>query len=148
MRRNAVAMIVMGAVMLVAACADDATEATDPPAADVVLRVVADGEVLVDWTLTDLEAAVPSTELTVDGDKQSGPLLADVLEASGISEWSSGRVLGLGEGRVFEMELDIDAADVDGGWILDVTNKGTLKLASTELPRERWVRDVGEIRIP
>jgi hypothetical protein len=141
-------MVMVGTVMMVAACSDGATEATDPPAADVVLRVVADGEVAADWTLANLESAVEFTELNLDGDKQSGPLLLDVLNASGVREWDSAEVLGMGEGRVFEVALEINSADVDGGWILDVTKQGSLKLASADLPREQWVRDVGEIRIP
>lgn len=54
----------------------------------------------------------------------------------------------MGEGRVFEVSLPIAAAEVDAGWVLDVTNQGTLKLASVDIPRGQWVRDVGEIRIP
>ena len=47
-----------------------------------------------------------------------------------------------------EVGLDISSSSIDDGWILDVTNKGSLKLASVELPREQWVRDVGEINFP
>jgi hypothetical protein len=54
----------------------------------------------------------------------------------------------MGEGRVYEVGLDISSSEVDDGWILDVTNKGTLKLAAVDLPRQNWVRDVGEIRFP
>lgn len=148
MRRMTLTLIVMGAVTMMAACSDGATAATDPPAADVVLRVVANGEVAEDWTLADLEAAVEYAELTIDGNDQSGPLLLDVLEASGVDEWESAEILGMGEGRVFEVTLEVNSTDVDSGWILDVTKQGTLKLASAGLPREQWVRDVGEIRIP
>jgi hypothetical protein len=148
MRRPTLALIMTGITMTMTACSDKATTTTDPPAADVVLRIVVDDEVAADWTLDSLEATVSYTELSADGDKQSGPLLLDVLVASGVVEWDSGRVFGMGEGRVFEVTLDITAADVDDEWILDVTNKGSLKLASPQVPRQQWVRDVGEIRIP
>lgn len=142
-------VLMLGAVLvLVSACSEGGTATTQAPGADVVVRVVSGGEVLADWTLADLEASVGFTELTVDGDLQSGPLLLDVLEASGVGDWESGRVFGMGEGRVFEVALDIDSGEVDHGWILDVTNKGTLKLASANLPKDRWVRDVGEISCP
>ena len=148
MPRPILAFIVMSAVIVTAACSDGDSATTDPPAADVVLRITTNGEVAADWTLAELEAAVEYTDLTIDGNDQSGPLLLDVLEASGIDQWQSAEILGMGEGRVFEVTLEVDSADVDGGWILDVTKQGTLKLASAELPREQWVRDVGEIRIP
>jgi len=63
-------------------------------------------------------------------------------------DWESGEVLGSGEGRVFEVKLDVSSSEVDDGWILDVTKQGTLKLASADLARQEWVRDVGEIRFP
>jgi hypothetical protein len=128
------------------ACTDSAT--VEPPAEGVVLRIVANGDVAAEWTLTDLEEQVTFTDLTIDGDPQSGPLLLDVLNASGVEEWDSGEVIGMSEGRVFEVGLDISSSDVDEGWVLDVTKQGTLKLASAELPRDEWVRDVGEINIP
>jgi len=131
-----------------AACSDATTDPTEPPADGVVLRVIVDGEVAADWTLSALEEAVDFVELIADGDPQSGPLLTDVLAASGVSDWDSGEVVGFGEGRVFEVGLDISSDDVDEGWILDVTNKGSLKLASADLPREQWVRDVGEVILP
>jgi len=133
---------------VVVGCSDGSTEGREPPAQDVVLRVVIDTEVAVDWTLADLEQQVGFTDLTIDGDTQSGPLLLDVLDASGVEEWTSGEVLGMGEGRVFEVGLDISSSEVDRGWILDVTKQGSLKLAAAALPRAQWVRDVGEINIP
>ena len=133
-------------VLVGGACSDNATAL--PPAEGVILRIVVDGDVVADWTLADLEEQVTFTDLAIDGDPQSGPLLLDVLEASGVGEWELGEVVGMGEGRVFEVGLDISSSDVDEGWVLDVTKQGTLKLASAGLPRDQWVRDVGEISIP
>jgi hypothetical protein len=137
---------------LIGACggggsADDAPT-LDPPADDVVLRVIVGDELAADWTLTDLEASVSFVEVDIDGDTQSGPRLLDVLAASGVEEWQTAEVIGMGEGRTFEVGLDVAAADADEDWVLDVTNRGTLKLAAEALARNQWVRDVGEIRIP
>lgn len=136
------------AMIVIAGCADDVTDATEPPADDVVLRVVLAGEVAADWTLADLESRVDFVSITIDGDDQSGPRLLDVLNASGVDGWETAEVFGLGEGRVVEVALDITSAQVNDGWILDVTKQGTLKLATADLPREQWVRDVGEINLP
>jgi len=136
----------MVAMIVLVGCSDDPT--MEPPADDVVLRIAIDGRVTADWTLTDLEARVAFTEVTIDGDLQSGPLLLDVLAASGVDEWGTAEVIGMGEGRVFAVGLDINSSEVDEGWILDVTKQGTLKLAAPDLQREQWVRDVGEITIP
>jgi hypothetical protein len=141
-------LLVVGLVALVAVgCGDDSAETSEPPAQGVVLRVVMDGQVVADWTIGDLESETPFVELEIDCDLQSGPRLVDVLARSDIDEWEWAEVLGMGEGRVFEVALDIGAEEVDGEWILDVTNQGTLKLASPDLARQEWVRDVGEIRL-
>jgi hypothetical protein len=118
------------------------------PAEDVVLRVVAGETIARDWTMDALEAEVAFSELVIEGDPQSGPRFLNVIDASGVAEWETAEVLGMSEGRVLEVALDVAAADVDESWILDVSNRGTLKLAAPDLPRERWVRDVGEIRFP
>jgi hypothetical protein len=143
-----VALVV--AMALIGACGSTADDAPrlDPPADDVVLRVIVGDEVAADWTLAALEESVSFAEMEIDGDTQSGPRLLDVLAASGVEDWQTAEVIGLGEGRTFEVGLDIAAADTDENWILDVTNKGTLKLAAEALARDQWVRDVGEIRIP
>lgn len=136
------------AMIVIAGCADDVTDATEPPADDVVLRVVLAGEVAADWTLADLESRVDSVSITIDGDDQTGPRLIDVLDASGVDGWETAEVFGMGEGRFVEVALDITSAQVNDGWILDITKQGTLKLATADLPREQWVRDVGEINLP
>ena len=145
------ATLVAIAVLLGACGANDSADGApvlDPPAEDVVLRVVVSDAVAADWTMADLEQNVTFTAMDIDGDEQSGPRLLDVLAASGVDDWEAAQVIGMGEGRVFEVGLDIAAADVDESWILDVTNRGTLKLAAEALDRDQWVRDVGEIRIP
>jgi hypothetical protein len=151
MSRVARRVALVAVVALIGACggaADDAAPSLDPPADDVVLRLIVDDAVAADWTLEDLEQSVSFVEVDIDGDTQNGPRLLDVLEASGVEDWETAQVIGMGEGRTFEIELDITAEDVDERWVLDVTNRGTLKLAADDLARDQWVRDVGEIRIP
>jgi hypothetical protein len=85
--------------------------------------------------------------MTIDGDVQNGPTLRDVLAASAVGEWSTVVVVGLGPARAFEVAESFARADVNDTWILDVTNRGTLKLAAEGLSRERWVRDIREVRV-
>ena len=117
------------------------------PAVGTILTVYQGDTVMRAWTLEELRQAVAFADVDIDGRVQSGPLLVDVLDASGVTAWSSGEVLGKGEGRAFDVGVDIEAANVVEGWVLDVTNRGTLKLAADDLPQDRWVRDVGEIRL-
>lgn len=132
--------------MLGVGCSNE--DPLEAPGSDVVLRVVAGSDVARDWTLAELQAEIPFAEIVVDDDKQTGPRLLDVISVSGIQGWDTAEVLGMSEGRVIEVGLDIDAATVDETWVFDVTNRGTLKLAAPDLARQHWVRDVGEIRFP
>lgn len=135
-------------VLVPVACSGGSAADLEPPADDVVLRVTVGGQVAADWTLPDLESEVPFVEETIDGDVQTGPLLLDVIEATGVGDWESAEVLGMSEGRVVAVSLEISAATVNESWILDLSKRGTFKLASPALPREKWVRDVGEISFP
>jgi hypothetical protein len=151
MTRSAVLAVLAAAVLVLAACGDT-DEGTGSTSGDdttgVVLTVFVADEPVAEWTLDRLRDEVEFVSLEIDGDDQSGPRLLDVLTASGIDDWETAEVLGMGEGRSFEVGLTISASEVDDGWMLDVTNRGTLKLAAAGLSREQWVRDVGEIRIP
>ncbi len=152
MSKVAVWSALMATAALIGACgggeAADGGPILEPPKDDVVLRVVAGDGLAADWTLAAIEESFSFARVDIDGDTQNGPRLLDVLAASGVEDWETAQVIGMGEGRAFEVGLDIAAADVDEDWILDVTNRGTLKLAAQALNRNHWVRDVGEIRIP
>ena len=143
MKKVLVAWLVI-AFAFVAACSGEGDDAGDAS----VLQVVVAGNVVASWTLDELEETVSFVEIEIDGDKQRGPLLVDVLAAANVDDWQTAEVLGKGEGRSFDIGLPISAADVDKRWVLDVSNRGTLKLAAEDLPREQWVRDVSEIRFP
>lgn len=115
---------------------------------DVVLTVYEGSKIVHEWTLAELRDQLEFVTLEIDGDQQNGPRLLDVLAASGAAGWTTAEVLGKGESRAFDVGVEVSSTEVDDGWILDVTNRGTLKLAAAALPRDQWVRDAGEIRLP
>jgi hypothetical protein len=141
-------MVLVGLVLLAGACSDGGGTEADNGEPQIVLTVYVADEVVAEWTLDALQAEVEFVTLVIDGDEQSGPRVLDVLTASGITDWETAEVLGKGEGRSFDIGIEINADEVDEEWLFDVTNRGTLKLAAADLPREQWVRDAGEIRIP
>jgi hypothetical protein len=67
---------------------------------------------------------------------QTGPTVRSVLDKAGVAAVTQLRV----EGR--DPAQTLSGADLDGGPILDVTNRGTVKLAGADLTTDRWVRDV------
>ena len=149
LRKAVVTLIVLA--VLTAGCGDDAGNGAGDGAGgaeEIVLTVYVADEAVAEWTLEDIESEFAAVTIVIDGDEQSGPLLSDVLAAAGVDEWTRAEVFGKGEGRSFDVAIEIFADEVDETWVLDITKRGTLKLASPELPKEQWVRDTGEIRIP
>jgi hypothetical protein len=143
--------LLIAMAVLVAGCGADAGTGSLEEAGetgDVILTVYVADEAVAGWTLAEFETEFEQVTIVIDGDEQTGPRLIDVLDASGVGEWSRADVLGKGEGRSFDVAVAITAAEVDETWVLDFSKRGTVKLASPELPKERWVRDAGEIRIP
>jgi hypothetical protein len=136
--------------VLAAGCGSESGTGTDDPPGgeEVILTVYVADEAVAEWTLAEIESEFEHVTVVVDGEEQTGPRLSDVLTASAVGEWSRAEVLGKGEGRSFDVAVEVTAAEVDETWVLDITKRGTLKLASPELPKEQWVRDAGEIRIP
>ena len=141
-------LVLVGFVLLIAACSSGGDSEADNGDQQIILTVYVADEAVAVWTLDALRTEVEFVTLVIDGDEQSGPRLLDVLAASGITDWETAEVLGKGEGRSFDIGIEVRADDVDEGWVLDVTKRGTLKLAAADLPREQWVRDAGEIRVP
>ncbi len=117
------------------------------PGTTTLFTVTQGGKTLKTWTLEELQAAVTFTSITVDGDQQNGPLLKDVLAASGVTSWAKGEVDGRGPSRSFDVAVPIDPSQVNDTWIIDITKRGTVKLAADNLPREQWVRDITEIKL-
>ena len=146
MKRTALGMVLVALVL--GGCSDDGGGSDQPRGDDVLLRVVSGSEVARDWTLDEIRAEIEFVEIVVGEDPQTGPRLEDLIAASGIEQWETAVVYGMSEGRVLEVGLDIEATTIDETWVFDVTKRDTLKLAAPDLPREQWVRDVGELRFP
>lgn len=67
---------------------------------------------------------------------QTGPTIRSVLDKAGVADVSALRVEGRGPAQT------LSATDLSARPILAVTNRGTVKLAGTDLATNRWVRDV------
>jgi hypothetical protein len=102
--------------------------------------VVRDGALeLARFDLAALQA-LPQVDVKTPqsaGDQvQTGPTVRSVLDKAGVAAVTQLRV----EGR--DPAQTLSGADLDGRPILDVTNRGTVKLAGPDLTTDRWVRDV------
>ena len=102
-------VVVAAAALLFAGCSDDGEVSS--PGADVVLRVIDGYTVARDWTLTDLEAEVPFTEVVVDGDAQTGDPIVLERVAVAVSPFQFVRVHPRRPGLVGHQHELVDAGD-------------------------------------
>ena len=132
--------------LLLISCGSTATATVAPateapiqaPAANVLFKVTkADGSSF-DVTL-DAVKALPLASLTVDGKVQEGPKLKDVLALADINEFTEVTIHGSSATSTLTFE------QVDDNTILDFSNRGTMKLATTYIPKANWTKDITEI---
>jgi hypothetical protein len=134
--------------LLIGACAPAATEMPGEPTSiptpmntsEVLLQIIlADGSTY-DVTL-DAAKSLPLARITVEGKTEEGPKLLDILLLAGVSEFNEVLI----EGSSSPCSLSSD--QVDDNTILDFTNRGTLKLATTYVSKADWTKDVSKITV-
>lgn len=117
------------------ACASDHADAT--PTDRLVVRQ--NDRVVGDFVWSQLQS-LPQVEIVTPqshGNQiQKGPTVRSILTASGVTDIAAVRV----EGR--DPAQTLTAAELTDRVVLSVTKRNTLKLAGTDLDRDRWVRDV------
>jgi hypothetical protein len=94
----------------------------------------------VGFTWDDLKK-LPLANLTIEGKVEEGPKLSDVLKAAGVIDFSEISLTGSSS------PVTLTKAQVDDNTILDFNNHGTVKLASTYIPKPEWTKDVSEIKV-
>ncbi len=129
--------------------AEDGSEPTDKSGDNTEqysVEVFLNDNLLVSVSLDDL-LALEQVTLTAENKDEEGPSLLSVLELAGIGEFSEVTVIGLSKGRVASAELVLSRSQINEQVILDITNRGTTKLASPDIPSSNWIIDVSELRV-
>lgn len=107
------------------------------------LAVTRGGTTLATFDLAALQG-MPQVHVSTPGTgndgSQDGPAVRTVLDRAGAGAAASVAVTGDEGTRTFT------AAELATA-VLDVTNRGTTKLAGADLPRERWVRNVTTLAV-
>ncbi len=114
-------------------------QALQPTAVSMALfQVVRPDGSKVGVTIDDLKA-LPLKQVTAEGKVEEGPGLLDVLTFAGVIEFTEVALTGSSS------PVTLSREQVDDNTILDFTNHGTVKLATTYVPKDNWTKDVAEI---
>jgi hypothetical protein len=84
---------------------------------------------------------LPLANFSVEGKVEEGPKLSDVLKAAGVTDFSEVSLNGSSS------PVTLTKEQVDDNTLLDFNNHGTVKLASTYIPKAEWTKDVSEIKV-
>jgi len=147
MKRIYVVLVCLALILFACAPASPTESAPKTPLAlqptpvlTALFQVVkADGSSM-GFTWDDLKK-LPLANLTVEGKVEEGPKLSDVLKAAGVTDFSEVSLNGSSS------PATLTKAQVDDNTILDFNNHGTVKLASTYIPKAQWTKDVSEIKV-
>jgi hypothetical protein len=144
MKRNILLLAVMA--LMLAGCAQAGNipktpQALQPsPGAGALFQVIKPDGTSFGFTWDDLKK-LPLATLTIEGKVEEGPRLGDVLKAAGVTDFSEVNLNGSAA------PVTLTRAQVDDNTILDFNNHGTVKLASTYIPKPDWTKDVSEIKV-
>ena len=84
---------------------------------------------------------LPTAQVTVQGKVEEGPKLLEVLQAAGIEDFKQVTISGSNG------EITLSQQQVTEQIILDFTNRGTVKLAAVDIPKEGWIKDISLIEV-
>lgn len=131
--------LILALSLLLAACSSNA-ETAQPAATDasVLFKIVKSDGSSFDVTL-DAVKSLPLASLQAEGKVEEGPYLSDVLALAGVTEFTEVSLSGSSSPATLTFD------QVDENTILDFNNHGTMKLASTYIPKANWTKDVSEI---
>ena len=123
--------------------AQQQVEATPvPPAASptALFQIIKPDGGKFDVTLEAVKQ-LPLAQVTAEGKVEEGPYLMDVLALAGVTKFIEVTLSGSSS------PATLTFAQVDKNTILDFNNHGTMKLASTYIPKANWTKDVAEITV-
>lgn len=105
-----------------------------------LFRVVKPDGSAVMFTVEDVKA-LPLAQYMTEGKVEEGPKLLDVLARAGVDEFSEVVISGPKSSQT------LTRAQVDDRTVLDLTNRGTVKLATPAIAKADWVKDVDLILV-
>lgn len=124
--------------IFLSACSNQAAstaETTSPALFEIVLQ---DGTVFP--VTAEVIASLPAASEMIEGKSQDGPRVSDLLKAAGVKDYTQLIFNGTGT-------YTVTADQVNEHFILDLSNRGTYKMASPDIPKVDWVKDITRIEV-
>jgi hypothetical protein len=116
-------------------------QALQPTAVSTALfQVIKSDGTSVGVTIADLKT-LALAQVSVEDKVEEDPKLLDVLALTGVTDFTEVTLTGSSNPATLTRE------QVDDNTILDFTNHGTVKLATTYVPKPNWTKDISTIEV-
>lgn len=132
--------------LLNSACISEASapktpQALQPTAVSTALfQIIKSDGSSVGMTIADLKT-LPLAQVSVDGKAEEGPKLLSILAFAQVTDFTEVTLTGSSN------PVTLTREQVDDNTTLDFTNHGTVKLATTYIPKPNWTKDVSKIEV-
>lgn len=120
------------------------SKSTDTPKQEkyeYTLNIQSGGKMVKSYKIEDIKK-MSTKSIEVDGKTETGPALLTILNDCGISEFSKVTFKGIANDS-----LSLSKDKIDGDVLLDIANRGTVKLACKSVPKKDWIKDIVEINV-
>lgn len=108
---------------------------------DYQLQILFDKQPYRSFTLKEIKS-MPAESFVMDGKIESGPSLASLLAFSGIQTYFKIEVMNEAY-ELIEFSAEQDLKTI----ILDITNRGNVKIASKNIAKKDWMKDITTIAV-
>jgi len=105
------------------------------------LQVLVDKQPYKTFTLKELKA-MPAESFLAEGKVESGPSIATLLKYTGVQTYGKIEIMN----EAFEL-VEFSSEQNMNQLILDITNRGNVKLASESIAKKDWMKDITTIAI-
>lgn len=108
---------------------------------DYKVKIIYAGTEVKSYSIEDIKK-MNTVSLEIDGIKEEGPSIADILKENNIKDYSKITFVGM-----WTDSLSMTKEQIEKGTLLDITNHGTVKLASAAINKNKWIKDIASIKI-
>jgi hypothetical protein len=113
---------------------------------EFVIDVFQSSNKIASLSSSDLQS-LPQKSVETTAGVQEGPTLGAVLEQAGVPEFSKVAIFGLTKERTNAEILTLSREKVNEQVVLDLAGQSKAKLASPDIPYEKWVYDVNRLTV-
>jgi hypothetical protein len=103
------------------------------------VKVISNDKTLKEYKIEDIQK-MPQTTVKIEGKDETGVKVNDLLKDAGVTSYSK-----LTLKDIYDKTYEVAKDKIDDETVFDISNRGTIKIASKLIPKADWAKDIKEI---